>query len=72
MILHNAAGREVDQAQRRAAIQSGAFIEMAIDIDQALGEGLGVMRIGVNDLIGIRAGWWGRCPSGDGTGRAEK
>jgi hypothetical protein len=48
-----AAGFEVFFAQGRAAFHAGALIEMSIDIDEALSEGLLVVRVRLDDMIGI-------------------
>jgi hypothetical protein len=49
--MENAAGVEIFLAQRGAAFEAGAFEEMTIEVDEALGVGLCVVGIGVDDLI---------------------
>src|SRR5579863_6568451 len=42
LVLKDAAGFEVDHAQRGLAVDPGAFVEVAVDEDQALGKSAGV------------------------------
>ena len=51
--LQHAAGREIVHAQRGAAVEAGALVEMAVDEDQALRVGVGIVRIGVHDAVGV-------------------
>jgi hypothetical protein len=41
--LQHAAGREIVHAQRGAPFEPGAFIQMPVDVDQALGVGAGIV-----------------------------
>ena len=56
MELQDAAGFEVFHAQGGVAFEAGAFVEMAIEIDEALSEGLPIVRVGVDDAIGVGGG----------------
>jgi len=51
--LQHAAGVEIVHAQRGAAVEAGAFVEMPVDEDQALRVGVGIVRIRVNDAVGV-------------------
>ena len=51
--LQDAPGFEIVHAQRGAAVQAGALVEMSVDVDEALGVGAGIVRIGVDDAIGV-------------------
>src|SRR6202034_3341053 len=51
--LQDAAGIEVVHAQRGAAVEAGALVEMPILEEKPLGVCLRVVRIGVKDAIGI-------------------
>jgi hypothetical protein len=64
--VDDSAGFEVFFAQRRAALEAGALVEMAVKIDEALRVGLCVVGIGVDDLV--RVG----CERGYGGGDAER
>src|SRR4051812_13062779 len=58
-LLKNVSRVQVDHAQGRPSIESGAFVEMAVNVDQSLSERFGIVRVGVKDLkgIGARRGW---------------
>jgi len=51
--LQDAAGFEILHAQGGLAVEAGALVEVAIEIEQALRVGLLVVGIGVNDLVGV-------------------
>ena len=51
--LQRAPGREIFHAQRGAAVEAGALVQMPVDVDQALGVGAGIVGIGVDDEIRI-------------------
>jgi hypothetical protein len=71
--MEDATGFEVFFAQRRAAFEAGAFVEMAVEIDEALGVGLCIVGIGVDDLVrvGCVRGCGGRNAEREGEGDAE-
>jgi hypothetical protein len=52
--MENAAGFEIFFAQRGAALETGALVEMTVEIDETLGVGLRVVGIGVDDLVRVR------------------
>jgi hypothetical protein len=52
-VLQDLPSFEVHHAQRRLALETGAFIQMAVEIDQALCKCALVVRIGVDDLVGV-------------------
>ena len=49
----DAAGFKVFFAQGGVAFVAGAFVEVSVDVDEALGEGLLVVRVGVDDAVGL-------------------
>jgi hypothetical protein len=51
--LEDAAGFQVFFAQGGFAFDSGALVKVSVQVDEALGEGLRVVGIGVDDLIGV-------------------
>jgi hypothetical protein len=46
-------------------IEAGALVEMPIDVDEALRVGAGIVRPGVNDLIGVVGAGDGDCGGED-------
>ena len=44
---------QLDLAHRRMAVQPGAFVQVAVQVEQALGERVEVVRRGVHDLVAI-------------------
>ena len=66
------AGLQPHLADVRLALQAGALVEKTVQVEQALGEGLRVMRIGMDDLIAVfrRRGGRGR-RGGRSAGRRE-
>lgn len=64
--LEDAAGFKILHAQGGVTFKAGAFVEMAVGVDESLGKGLLVVRICVNDLVGVgldgvRERWGERC-----------
>ena len=53
--MNDAACLEIFHAQGGVALEAGALVEMAVGVDQSLGEGLAIMRVSVNDAIGVRS-----------------
>ena len=51
--LEDAAGFKIDHAQRGLAVEAGAFVEMSVEEDEALGEGLRIVRVGMDDPVGV-------------------
>ena len=51
LVLEDFAGLELDLADPRLTVLSGALVEVAVDILQALGEGLPVVGIDLDDAI---------------------
>src|SRR5262249_3021247 len=51
--LHHFAGLQPDLAQRRAAVQSRAFIQKSVMVDQSLSECCRVVRKHVHDFEGV-------------------
>lgn len=49
----NSAGLEIFFAQCRLPLDSGALVEMAVDIDQSLSECVLIVRISVHDAVGV-------------------
>ncbi len=59
--LDDLAGLELDLAQGRLPVQTGAFIKIAAVKDETLGEGFGIMGIDVDHPVGVeRDGLCGR------------
>ena len=56
LALQRAAGFKVVHAQSGAAIEAGALVKMAVNEDESLGEGVGIVRICVHDAIGVSSG----------------
>ena len=52
-MLQDAAGFEIFFAQGGLALDAGALVEVAIDVDQALRKGVLIVRVGVDDAIGV-------------------
>ena len=53
MRVHDFAGFEANLAQRRTAIQAGAFVEETVVVFEAFGEGAAIVRVHVDDLVGV-------------------
>ena len=51
--LEDAAGFQVFHTQGGLAFDAGALVEMAVEVNETLGEGLGIVRVGVDDLVGV-------------------
>ena len=51
VLLQDVAGGQIEKAEGGSAVQARAFVEMAVDVDESLGEGVGIMGIGAHDLI---------------------
>ncbi len=51
--LQHVAGLQLDLADRGMALEAGALIENAVLVEQALGKGGGVVRIGMHDLVAL-------------------
>src|ERR1700722_3108352 len=73
------AGFEIDFAEGGFAVKAGAFVKHAVEVKEALGEGPAVVRIGVDDFVGVlgdrRAGaegWRGGDVRGVGASGEEK
>jgi hypothetical protein len=49
----DATGVEVFFAERGFSVEAGALVEMAVEVNEALGEGLGVVGVGVDDLVSV-------------------
>ena len=58
--LQYAPGRQVVHAQRRAPVQAGALVQMSVDVDEPLCVGARIVRIGVDDFVGVIRGGIGR------------
>jgi hypothetical protein len=52
--LDGLSGGEVFFPKGGLAVKAGAFVEVAVKVDEALGEGLRVMRVGVDNAIALR------------------
>jgi hypothetical protein len=56
VFLQNVSSRKIDHAERRPAVQAGAFVKVAIHVDEALRKGMDIVRVGVDNLVGVSAG----------------
>src|SRR6185312_5885610 len=69
LLLHDLTGLQVDLAQRRAALLAGGLVQLAIPEEQALREGLRVVRIRVLDEEAVHGnGRLGGTGGGDRSG----
>lgn len=56
MFLQNGSSRKIDHPQGGPAVQAGAFVKVAIHVDKSLRKGMGVVLVGMEDLVGVGGG----------------
>jgi formyltetrahydrofolate synthetase len=54
--LEDSPGIDLHFSQAGLAVKAGAFIKITLMDDKSLGEGLGIVRVGLNDFIGHLGG----------------
>ena len=56
MFLQNVSSRKVHHTKGRLTVQACAFVKVAVNVDEPLGKGMGIVRVGVDDLVGVGGG----------------